>query len=231
MRGENRSSDRSARFEQAGADGDVLHVEYRRNFGRRSPFHVAEDEHFALSHGERRGDCANELHCALSIHSHAWIGDVNVDTTFSCRTRGRPHSEDYSSRYAVQPGVEWSVTPEAPKLAVNTDEDFLCDVVRLVLIAGERDRPAKHNGSIPLDEGRKRARVALACEGDEPGRFGQQNREPGHTQDEPPSGVSVYSPECARSFVLTMAQSDRGRRDDRYPIGRAASVWQLLTTD
>src|SRR5688500_4312818 len=129
MSGEDTAPNRRARLEQARAHGDVLHVEHCGCFGRRAPFDVAEDEHFALPHWKRPGDRLNELDGTLAVDACAGIGDIDVLRGARYRLRGfLSRSEGDTTCDAIQPPFEWSVATKARELAMHAYEHFLRDV-------------------------------------------------------------------------------------------------------
>src|SRR5262252_1203470 len=181
MRGEDRSSDRRARLEQARADRDVLHVEHSCNFRWRAFLDVAEDEDLALPHGKRGRDRPDERDGALAVDAHAGVCDVWIasDDTLRWRGRRRSHAEDDATGDTVEPGVEGSVTAERPQLSVDADEHFLGDVLGVVLVAGEGDGPAEDDRAVVVDEGAESGLIPVAGAGDELGA-GEENGEGGH---------------------------------------------------
>ena len=60
----------------------------------------------------------------------------------------------------VEPGGELGVLPEPVERAVDLDEDFLGDVLGIVVVAGELVGDAIHHRPMPLDERLKGGRVA-----------------------------------------------------------------------
>ena len=81
----------------------------------------------------------------------------------------RPHPKDDTTRNAIEPGVEGSVATKARQLAMDADEHFLRDILRVVFVAGEPNRPTEDDGPISLDERGERAFISLSCSRDDSG--------------------------------------------------------------
>ena len=67
----------------------------------------------------------------------------------------------------VDPGGELRVLTEAVQRAIDLDEDFLGDVLGVVVVARELVGDAIHHGPMPLDERLKGGRVAARRAGNQ----------------------------------------------------------------
>ena len=81
----------------------------------------------------------------------------------------------------VHPRGQLRVLPEPVERAIDLDEDFLRDVFRIVVVAGELIGDAIHHRSMPLDERLKRGCVAARRAGNQVGISHSAAAEPGQS--------------------------------------------------
>src|SRR5450759_345308 len=147
-------SDSLARLEEISSNRDRLHPGSLGRFGGRESREVNQVEYFPLATREPGEKLANHAGGALAIHAAPGVGRVNV-TERLCGGRERETAATHprsvhlcrrSSRNPVQPRLERTVRAIGAKLAISPNEDFLGDVLRLVRIVREHQRPPEHRG-------------------------------------------------------------------------------------